>query len=62
MNHLTGWELFPASIYGFSELPAIIDRPRHRGHLRQFVYHLHSRRRAARHPGRPVETRGGAAL
>jgi lipoprotein-releasing system permease protein len=25
MNHLTGWELFPASIYGFSELPAIID-------------------------------------
>ena len=25
MNHWTGWELFPASIYGFSELPAIID-------------------------------------
>jgi lipoprotein-releasing system permease protein len=25
MNRLTGWELFPASIYGFSELPAIID-------------------------------------
>jgi len=25
MNHLTGWELFPAQIYGFSELPAIID-------------------------------------
>jgi lipoprotein-releasing system permease protein len=24
MNHLTGWELFPASIYGFNELPAII--------------------------------------
>jgi lipoprotein-releasing system permease protein len=24
MNHLTGFELFPASIYGFSELPAII--------------------------------------
>jgi lipoprotein-releasing system permease protein len=24
MNHWTGWELFPASIYGFSELPAII--------------------------------------
>jgi len=24
MNQLTGWELFPASIYGFSELPAII--------------------------------------
>ena len=25
MNRLTGLELFPASIYGFSELPAIID-------------------------------------
>ncbi|MGH7992564.1 MAG: FtsX-like permease family protein [Limisphaerales bacterium] len=25
MNRLTGWELFPARIYGFSELPAIID-------------------------------------
>jgi len=25
MNRLTGWELFPASIYGFAELPAIID-------------------------------------
>jgi lipoprotein-releasing system permease protein len=25
MNRLTGWELFPAQIYGFSELPAIID-------------------------------------
>jgi lipoprotein-releasing system permease protein len=25
MNWLTGWELFPAQIYGFSELPAIID-------------------------------------
>lgn len=24
LNHLTGFELFPASIYGFSELPAII--------------------------------------
>jgi lipoprotein-releasing system permease protein len=24
MNRLTGWELFPASIYNFSELPAII--------------------------------------
>ena len=25
MNRMTGWELFPASIYGFAELPAIID-------------------------------------
>ncbi len=25
MNWLTGWELFPARIYGFSEFPAIID-------------------------------------
>jgi len=25
MNRLTGWELFPAAIYGFSQLPAIID-------------------------------------
>ena len=25
INNLTGWELFPASIYGFGELPAIID-------------------------------------
>jgi lipoprotein-releasing system permease protein len=24
MNRLTGWELFPASIYGFGELPAVI--------------------------------------
>jgi lipoprotein-releasing system permease protein len=24
MNQLTGFELFPASIYGFSELPALI--------------------------------------
>jgi lipoprotein-releasing system permease protein len=24
MNHLTGFELFPASIYGFTELPALI--------------------------------------
>jgi len=25
MNRLTGWELFPSSIYGFSELPAIVN-------------------------------------
>jgi lipoprotein-releasing system permease protein len=25
MNHLTGFELFPASIYGFSELPALVN-------------------------------------
>ncbi len=25
MNRVTGWELFPASIYGFNELPAIIS-------------------------------------
>jgi lipoprotein-releasing system permease protein len=25
MNRWTGFELFPASIYGFDELPAIID-------------------------------------
>jgi lipoprotein-releasing system permease protein len=25
MRHTTGWELFPESIYGFSQLPAIID-------------------------------------
>ncbi|HTY86372.1 MAG TPA: ABC transporter permease [Candidatus Acidoferrum sp.] len=25
MNRMTGWELFPAKIYGFTELPAIID-------------------------------------
>ena len=62
MNHLTGWELFPASIYGFSELPAVIDAARHRDHLRQLVCHLHSWRRAARVARRPVETRGGAAL
>ena len=24
MRHATGWELFPASIYGFGELPAVI--------------------------------------
>ena len=24
MNHLTGFELFPASIYGFGELPALL--------------------------------------
>jgi lipoprotein-releasing system permease protein len=24
MNHLTGFELFPASIYGFNDLPALI--------------------------------------
>jgi lipoprotein-releasing system permease protein len=24
MNHMTGFELFPASIYGFAELPAHI--------------------------------------
>jgi len=24
MNRLTGWELFPASIYGFGELPAVV--------------------------------------
>ena len=47
MNHWTGFELFPASIYGFSALPAVIDAA-NRGHLRQFVYHLHSGRRAAR--------------
>ena len=26
MNRWTGFELFPASIYGFSDLPAVIDR------------------------------------
>jgi lipoprotein-releasing system permease protein len=25
MNRLTGFELFPASIYGFSDLPAIVN-------------------------------------
>jgi lipoprotein-releasing system permease protein len=25
MNRLTGFELFPASIYGFGDLPAVID-------------------------------------
>ncbi len=25
MRHTTGWELFPQSIYGFNQLPAIID-------------------------------------
>ena len=24
MRRLTGWELFPASVYGFGELPALI--------------------------------------
>jgi lipoprotein-releasing system permease protein len=24
MRHATGWELFPAAIYGFGELPAVI--------------------------------------
>ena len=62
MNRLTGWELFPASIYGFGELPAVIA-PRDIAVICvQFVCHLHSRRRAARDSRRPVETRGGAAL
>ena len=25
MRRTTGWQLFPESIYGFSQLPAIID-------------------------------------
>src|SRR5581483_3020076 len=25
MRHATGWELFPESVYGFSQLPAIIS-------------------------------------
>ena len=62
MSRLTGFELFPASIYGFGELPAVIDPARHRGHLRAVVCHLHFWRRAAGDPRRPVETGGGAAL
>ena len=53
MHRATGIELFPASIYGFSELPALIIAGRHRVHLRQFAAHLHAGRRDPR-AGRPA--------
>ena len=62
MNRLTGFELFPASIYGFSELPAVIDPHDIADHLRAVVCHLHFWRRAAGDPRRALETGGGAAL
>jgi lipoprotein-releasing system permease protein len=62
MRNATGWELFPASVYGFGELPALIMPQRCRGHLHQFVCDLHSRRRAAGMARRQTQTRGGAAL
>jgi hypothetical protein len=40
MRSATGWELFPASVYGFGELPALITPTRCRGDLHHVVCDL----------------------
>ena len=62
MNRLTGFELFPASIYGFSELPALIVPRDIVLDLRQRVGDLRAGRSDPGLAGRPAETRGGPAL
>ena len=61
MDRLTGFELFPASIYGFTELPALIIPPRHHDYLRRLARHLPSRGNTARPARQQNEHRGGAA-
>ena len=62
MNRMTGFELFPASIYGFTELPALIVRAGHPADLRQRLGDLHPGRRDSGVAGGPAQTRGGVAL
>ena len=62
MNRLTGFELFPASIYGFWRSAALVIDPRDIAIICGLSLVIcHFWRRAAGHPRRPVETRGGAA-
>ncbi len=62
MRSATGWELFPASVYGFGELPALIHAKRRGDHLPQFVCDLHFRRTVAGGSRGQIATSGGAAL
>ena len=48
MRRMTGWQLFPESIYHFQRIAGNHRRHGRRHHLRMLVYHLHSGRRAAR--------------
>ena len=62
MNGATGFELFPAEIYGFAELPALIIAARRDADLRQRVCDLHPGRRDPGLARRAAETSGGLAL
>ena len=62
MNRMTGFELFPASIYGFTELPALICPAGHPADLRQRLGGLHPGRRDSGVAGGPAQTGGGVAL
>ena len=56
MNRMTGFELFPASIYGFTELPALIFPAGHPADLRQRLGDLHPGRRDSGVAGGPAQT------
>jgi lipoprotein-releasing system permease protein len=60
LRRATGLEIFPASIYGFSELPALIDQRRDR-HLRHGAGHLRAGRLDPGLERGPAQTGGGLA-
>ena len=62
MNRWTGFELFPASVYGFGDLPAVIDPHDIMVICGLFVCDLYFWRRAAGDSRRQAQTGGGAAL
>ncbi len=62
MRKLTGFELFPASIYGFGQLPALIVSRRHCDHLRRVADHLSAGGGIPGPAREPHESRGGVAI
>ena len=62
MNRMTGFELFPASIYRLYRTAGADCPARHPADLRQRLADLHPGRSHSRVAGGPPQTRGGVAL
>ncbi len=62
MDRLTGFELFPASIYGFTRIAGADYSAGHRHYLRRVARHLPPGGDPARLARQQNEHRGGAAL
>ena len=62
MNRMTGFELFPASIYRLHRIAGADHPARHPADLRQRLGRLHPGRRDPGVAGGPAQTRGGPAL